>query len=188
MGFRLVLNGKTYGPLFFMIVLALPYAFKEWYKILALIVFFTAGFLLAFVLAFFDLLVLKWSVVRMLIPVSILVMALFNLFTSRKSSKKQSLTIISFVVLFFGIIYGLNYYNYFIKSIDRTIPNKFISLLEFSLGIEAGQILIVFLVMLTSVIIQNLFKFSKKDWILATSSFVIGAVLPLFIGLEYGVY
>jgi lysylphosphatidylglycerol synthetase-like protein (DUF2156 family) len=57
-------------------------------------------------------------------------------------------------------------------------------LLEFALGIETAQIIIVILALIIGYIVQTLFKFSKRDWILSVSSFIIGIVMPLIIHNE----
>jgi len=52
---------------------------------------------------------------------------------------------------------------------------------EFALGIEAAQIIVVFVVLILSYIVQTFFRFSKRDWTLVMSSFIIGVVLPMII-------
>jgi len=53
--------------------------------------------------------------------------------------------------------------------------------LEFAVGIEAAQIIVVIIVLLLSYIVQTFFRFSKRDFTLVMSSFVIGVVLPMII-------
>ena len=57
--------------------------------------------------------------------------------------------------------------------------SKLIPLLEFALGIEFAQIIIVFIILILGFIFQTIFRFSKRDWILIISSIVIGATLPM---------
>jgi hypothetical protein len=54
-------------------------------------------------------------------------------------------------------------------------------LLEFALGIEAAQIIVVLVVLILSFIVQTLFRFNKRDFTLIMSAFVIGVVIPLII-------
>ena len=82
-------------------------------------------------------------------------------------------------MLFFGLIHGLGFSNHFESLIGSN--NKFLSLLEFSLGIELGQILIVIVVLSSGFLVQKVFRYSKKEWILILSSFVIGVTLPMLI-------
>jgi lysylphosphatidylglycerol synthetase-like protein (DUF2156 family) len=110
--------------------------------------------------------------------------AFFNLFTSGKSSKQESISIIGFVTLFFGIIHGLGFSSYFKTVLGGSSQSKLLPMSEFSLGIEASQIIVVFIVLLLSYIVQTFFRFSKRDWTLVMSSFVIGVVLPMIISNE----
>jgi hypothetical protein len=57
--------------------------------------------------------------------------------------------------------------------------SKLIPLLEFALGIEMAQVIIVIIVLTFGFIFQTIFRFSKRDWILVISSIVIGVVLPI---------
>jgi lysylphosphatidylglycerol synthetase-like protein (DUF2156 family) len=57
-------------------------------------------------------------------------------------------------------------------------------LLEFALGIETAQVIVVLGVLVLSYIIQTFFRFSKRDWILVMCAFVIGVVLPMILESE----
>ena len=59
--------------------------------------------------------------------------------------------------------------------------DKFFPLLEFALGIEASQIIIVFGILILGTLLQNFFRVSKRDWVLVCSSIVIGFVIPMMI-------
>jgi len=58
--------------------------------------------------------------------------------------------------------------------------NKFLPLLEYTLGIEASQIIIVLLVLILSFVGQFVFRFSLRDWIMVISAIVIGVAIPIF--------
>jgi uncharacterized membrane protein len=62
--------------------------------------------------------------------------------------------------------------------------SKVLPLGEFALGIEAAQIVVVFIVLVLSYIVQTVFRFSKRDWTLVMSAFIIGVVLPMIIENE----
>jgi hypothetical protein len=180
-GLRHVLNIHAYDHILFLIALAVPYAFKDWKRILILISIFTIGHTLALLLSVFGVIIIKVNIVEFLIPITILITAFFNLFTAGKSSKNESLSVIGFVTLFFGIIHGLGFSNYFITIIGGSSQSKLLPLSEFALGIESSQLLVVFVVLLVSYIVQTVFRFSKRDWTLVMSAFVIGVVLPMIL-------
>jgi hypothetical protein len=76
-------------------------------------------------------------------------------------------------------------FSYYFKSIlGGDAVSKLLPLSEFALGIEAAQIVVVFIVLILSYIVQTVFRFSRRDWALVFSAFVIGVVLPMIIGNE----
>lgn len=183
-GLRHILNLWAYDHILFLIALTIPYAFKDWKRLLLLVTIFTVGHTLALLLSVFGMVIIKVNLVEFLIPITILIVAFFNLFTAGKSSKQESISVIGFVTLFFGIIHGLSFAGYF-KTLTAGSPqSKLLPLSEFSLGIEASQIIVVFIVLILSYIVQTFFRFSKRDWTLVMSAFVIGVILPMIIQSE----
>ena len=180
-GMRHVLDIRAYDHVLFLIALTVPYAFKDWKRVLILISIFTLGHTLALLLSVYGVVMVKAHLIEFLIPITIICTAIFHLFTAGKSSKNESISIIGFVTLFFGIIHGIGFANYFKTLLSGSASDKLIPLLEFSLGIEAAQITVVFVVLLLSYAVQTFFRFSKRDWTLVMSSFVIGVVLPMII-------
>lgn len=180
-GLRHVLDIKAYDHVLFLIALTVPYAFKDWTRVLVLVSLFTLGHTMALLLSVFGFVVIKASLVEFLIPITILVTAIFHLFTAGKNSKKESISIIGFITLFFGIIHGLGFSNYFKTLLPGKGSDKLLPLLEFALGIETAQIIVVLVVLVLSYIVQTFFRFSKRDWTLVMASFVIGVVLPMLL-------
>lgn len=183
-GLRHVLDINAYDHVLFLIALVVPYAFKDWKRVLLLVTLFTAGHTLSLMLSVYGIVYIKANLIEFLIPITILVTALFHLFTAGKSSKNESVSFVAFVTLFFGIIHGLGFSNYFKTILPGSASEKLLPLLEFALGIEAAQIIVVLIVLILSYIIQTFFRFSKRDWTLVMSAFVIGVVLPMIIGSE----
>lgn len=183
-GMRHVLDINAYDHVLFLIALTVPYAFKDWKRVLILISIFTIGHTLALMLSVFEMVIVNINMVEFLIPITILITALFHLFTAGKTSKKESISIIGFITLFFGIIHGLGFASYFSSILGGSATDKMLPLLEFAIGIEASQIIVVLVVLIISYIVQTVFRFSKRDWTLVMSAFVIGVVLPMIIKSE----
>ena len=116
-----------------------------------------------------------------LTTITILITALFHLFTAGKTAKNEKISVIGFITLFFGIIHGLGYATYFKSIICGESKSKLLPILEFATGIEAAQIIVVLITLIAAYCVQTLFRFSKRDWTLVMSSFVIGVVLPMII-------
>jgi hypothetical protein len=183
-GLKHVLDIHAYDHVLFLIALTIPYSFKDWKRVALLVTLFTIGHTMALMLSVFGIVAIKVNVVEFMIPVTILITALFNLFTAGKSGKKESINLVFFTTLFFGIIHGLGFSNYFKSILGGDAASKVLPLAEFALGIEAAQIIVVFVLLIISYLVQTVFRFSKRDWTLVMSAFVIGVVIPLIVESE----
>lgn len=183
-GLRHVLDSSAYDHVLFLAALVIPFTFKDWKNVFVLVSLFTIGHTLALLLAVFGVVKLQISLVEFLIPVTILITAIYHLFTAGKNSKNDVNTFISIVTLFFGLIHGLGFSNYFNTILPGGSMAKLVPLLEFALGIETAQIIVVFVVLSLAYIMQNFFRFSKRDWALVIAAFIIGVVLPLLLNSE----
>lgn len=184
MGLTHVLDINAYDHILFLIALMIPYAFKDWSRVLILVSLFTLGHTLALLLSVFGVVKIQAHIVEFLIPITILVTAIFHLFTAGKSGKKESITFVAIVTVVFGLVHGLGFSNYFNTIMAGTRADKLIPLLEFALGIEAAQIIVVIAVLILAYVVQTGFRFSKRDWALVMSAFVIGVVLPMILQSE----
>lgn len=179
LGLNHVLDINAYDHLLFLVVLTVPYVFKDWKRVLLLVSVFTLGHTFSLLLSVYGVVSINKALVEFLIPVTILISALYNLFTAGKVSKKERVGLLFFAALFFGLIHGLGFSNYFktiVGSGDKLLP-----LLEFALGIEAAQLIIVLVVLVLSFLFQTVFRFNKRDWVLVTSSIVIGLLIPMLL-------
>lgn len=184
MGINHVLDIKGYDHVLFLLALISPYAFKDWKRILFLVSIFTVGHTLALVLSVYNVVSVKATLVEFLIPVTILITALFALFTAGKTTKKESVTFVAGVTIFFGLIHGLGFSNYFKTIMIGTPSEKLLPLMEFALGIEVAQLIVVMIGLILAYVAQAVFKFSKREWGLIIASFIIGAVVPMLIENE----
>jgi HupE / UreJ protein len=180
-GLKHVLDINAYDHVLFLIALTVPYAFKDWKRLLILVSLFTVGHTMALLLSVFNVVIFKANLVEFIIPITILIVAFFNLFTAGKNNKNESISLIAIVTLFFGVIHGLGFSNYFKAILPGSSTDKLIPVSEFALGIEVAQIIVIFVVLILSYIVQTFFRFSKRDWTLVMSAFIIGVVLPMII-------
>ncbi|OEK09467.1 HupE / UreJ protein [Flavivirga aquatica] len=179
-GINHVLDIKAYDHVLFLIVLTVPYAFKDWKRVLLLVSIFTLGHTLSLVLAAYGAVSINGKIVEFLIPITILIVALFNVFTSGKGAQKEKVGVLFLSTLFFGLVHGLGFAREF-KMLLGNSNNKLVLLLEFALGIEIAQIIIVFIVLFLGYIVQTIFRFSKRDWIMVISAIVVGLVIPMIL-------
>src|SRR5688572_6549892 len=90
-GLHHVLDIYAYDHVLFLIALVTPYAFKDWKRVLLLVSLFTLGHTVSLLLSVYGVLYIKPGLVEFLIPITILITALFHLFTAGKSGKQESI-------------------------------------------------------------------------------------------------
>lgn len=183
-GINHVLDINAYDHVLFLIVLTISYVFKDWKRVLLLVSMFTLGHTLSLVLAAYSVVRVNAQIVEFLIPITILAVALFNIFTSGKGAQKEKVGVLFLSTLFFGLIHGLGFAREFQMLLGDS-DSKLVLLLEFALGIEFAQVIIVFLVLFLGYIVQAVFRFSKRDWIMVVSAIVVGLVIPMILNSDF---
>ncbi|MCF1190080.1 HupE/UreJ family protein [Mangrovimonas sp. AS39] len=183
-GIHHVLDINAYDHVLFLMALTVPYVFKDWKRVLLLVSMFTLGHTLSLVLASYDVVKVNGALVEFLIPVSIMVVALFNVFTAGKGAQKEKVGVLFLTTLFFGLIHGLGFAREF-KMLVGGNDNKLLTLVEFAVGIEIAQVIIVFIVLFLGYLTQTLFRFNKRDWVMVLSSIVVGLTIPMILNSDW---
>ena len=178
-----VLHISAYDHILFLIVLTLPYLFKDWKRILLLITVFSIGHCISLSLVTYNIVSVNIKVISFLIPLTILCVALFNIFTAGKKTHHNKIGLLFFVTFFLGLIHGLGFANDLSSLISKS-ENKLLAIIEIALGIEIGQLVVAFIVIFLSFLCQTIFRFSKRDWIMVISAIVLGGVLPMLINSD----
>lgn len=174
-----VLDWDAYDHILFLVVLTVPYLFSSWKRLLTLVSIFTLGHTLSLALSAYDVVRVNTSLVELLIALTIIITALYNIFTAPKKNRNSKAGIHLFAALFFGIIHGLGFSTYF-KMMTAGTDHKLLPLLEYTLGIETAQLIVVCIVLILSFITQAIFRFSQRDWVMVISAVVIGVAIPVF--------
>lgn len=177
MGLHHVLDFAAYDHILFLIVLAVIFSFHQFKKVVWLVTLFTIGHSVTLALSAYGILSVKMDLIEFLIPLTICVTGIVNVVTAKKStSGKENTNLI--LGLVFGCIHGLGFSNYFKMMIGKE-EDKLLPLLEFALGIEAAQVIIVLAVLILGNILHYFFNVTKRDWVLVCSSVVIGFSLQM---------
>lgn len=175
-----VLNLNAYHHILFLVALTVPYLFKDWKRVFMLITVFTLGHCVSLGLTTYNVINVNSRLIAFLIPLTILIVAVYNIFTSGKKAQSDKVGLLFFAALFFGLVHGLGFVGVFERMVSNT-ENKFVALLEMGLGIEVGQIVIVFIILFISFLCQTIFRFSKRDWVIVISAIVLGFVLHILL-------
>ena len=177
-GWSHIMSLDATDHLFFIAVLAIIYSFADWRKALILVTAFTIGHAITLFMSVLDLIRLNSEIVEFLIPCTILVTAMMNLFMQKK--QRASHTIQYAIALGFGLIHGLGYANY-IRMMLSADQQLVWGLFSFNIGLEAGQIVVVGLVLLTVWLSSRIHANAHLRWVSFVSSCVLLFALKLAI-------
>jgi len=111
LGFEHILDLGGYDHILFIVALCAIYRVEQWKKILILVTAFTIGHSLTLALAALEVVKVNATVIEFLIPVTILLTALYHVFKTDYNNQKAVLNYS--LALFFGLIHGLGFSNYF---------------------------------------------------------------------------
>ncbi|SHI01428.1 HupE / UreJ protein [Chryseolinea serpens] len=167
-----------YDHILFIVALCALYITRDWKQILVLVTAFTIGHSITLALSTLRIVNVKPDLIEFLIPLTIFVTAVSNLFKNENNISSGPMQMNYFYAAFFGLIHGLGFSNY-LRSILGKSENIFTPLLAFNLGLEFGQIIIVVLFMSVCFILVDLFNLNRRDWKMVISSAVAGMALLL---------
>lgn len=173
-----ILDVNGYDHILFVLALCALYSVHDWKKILILVTSFTIGHSITLALATLEIVNVNSAMIEFLIPLTIFITAVANLFRSEKAISQTKVQLNYLFALFFGLIHGLGFSN-FLRSLlgkDQSIISQ---LLAFNLGLELGQIIVVTLFLALSFILVDLSKVSRRDLKLVLSSAIAGVALVL---------
>jgi len=180
-GFWHVLDLQAYDHILFIILLAAPFLFNGWRKLLLLVTAFTVGHSISLLLVVFGKVSFSTAYIEFLIPVTIAITALYNIFTAGTRQRNNTPWFTAIIALFFGLVHGFGFSGAFRMLAAGSDENTLLLLGKFALGIEAAQFVIVFIVLILNFIFTGLFRFSKKDWTQIISAVILGIIIPMLI-------
>ena len=179
MGLTHVLDFSAYDHILFLIVLAVIFTNFQWRKVIWLVTLFTLGHSITLALSAYKILEVRMDLIEFLIPLTIFTTGLINIINAKKEANKTG-NINLILALFFGLIHGLGFSNYFKMMIGKE-EDKLFPLIEFALGIEVAQIIIVLSILIIGYLLKSFFKVQRRDWILVSSSIVIGFSIQMML-------
>ena len=177
-GWSHIMSQDATDHLFFIAVLAIIYSFANWKKVLVLVTAFTIGHAITLFMSVLDLIMVNTEIVEFLIPCTILVTAVMNLFLQKKQETSHAIQYP--IALGFGLIHGLGYANY-IRMMLSADQQMVWGLFSFNIGLEAGQIVVVGLVLLTVLVSSKIHANAHLRWVSFVSAFVLLFALKLAI-------
>lgn len=169
-----ITDWKGYDHILFVTALCLPFLLKDWRQLVILITAFTIGHSITLALSVFNKIIIATPWIEFLIPVTIVLTALANLVQQNTTPKNARIRYST--ALLFGFIHGLGFSNY-LKSMMGKEENILIQLLGFNIGLEAGQLFIVAVVLLLSAAFVQIMKIQRREWIVFMSGGIFGLAI-----------
>lgn len=162
LGFEHILDINGYDHILYLVTLCAIYSVKDWKKVLYLVTAFTIGHSFTLALNAFNIVTIPSDLIETLIPITIILTALYNLFID---SKPQSKNWVGYgLAISFGLIHGMGISN-FLKALMSPSDSLIMSLLGFNIGVELAQIVIVIISLILSYFALNITKISRSKWI-----------------------
>ncbi|MCB0521074.1 MAG: HupE/UreJ family protein [Lewinellaceae bacterium] len=182
LGFHHIADPKAFDHLLFIITLCAVYQWSEWKKILVLVTAFTIGHSLTLALSALDIFRLPANLVELLIPITILLTSLHNVWVKKAAGNTFSKTVSTnyALALFFGLVHGMGFANFF-RSLMGEEGSILKPLFAFNVGLEVGQLMIVGIFFTSYFILSRIFTIRQRDWNLYISGAGAGGAVILIV-------
>lgn len=185
LGFEHIANLNGYDHILFLVALCAVYNIRQSKKILLLVTAFTVGHSITLFMVSFDFFSIPTRVIKGLIPATIAITSLNNVLGNKQANKDFEIGKNYFLALFFGLIHGMDFSNYF-KALIMSADEIIIPLFGFNVGIEVGQLLIVCFIITMSYIFLNILKVKQIEWNIFISGATFGISILSIIELYFG--
>jgi hypothetical protein len=187
LGFEHITDSKGYDHILFIMALCIVYTLMDWKKVIILVTAFTIGHSVTLALSTLGLVHIDPAVIELLIPVTILITAILNFFYKETKTiyvqKGKNYTPGYPLALFFGLIHGLGFSNY-LRALLGKEADIISPLLGFNIGLELGQLIIVFIVLTIAFLLIEILRVAKVTWVHVLSGIIAGMALSLIINNE----
>ncbi|SEJ61448.1 HupE / UreJ protein [Dyadobacter koreensis] len=186
LGFDHITDSNGYDHILFIAALCTIYTLIDWKKVIILVTAFTIGHSITLALSTMGMISIRPDVIELLIPITILFTAILNFFhKTPKSSyiREKTYSPRYPLALTFGLVHGLGFSNYLRallgKEADIVEP-----LLGFNIGLELGQLIIVFIILAIAFLAIEILRLSKLRWNDIISGIIVGMAISLIINNE----
>lgn len=177
LGFKHISDITAYDHILFIVALCAIYKLSEWKKVAILVTAFTIGHSITLALAALDVISFSKKVIELLIPVTIILTCLYNIFMTKSDESdtvfNKKISINYGFAMFFGLIHGMGFSNFLKATLMPGEESQLVKqLFAFNIGIELGQLMIVAIILVVSFIAFNLLKIKQSYWNIGLSTIV----------------
>ena len=177
MGIEHITDRNGYDHMLFLVTLCAAFPPKAWKRVLVLATAFTVDHSITLALTAFGYRIIDAETVEVLIPITIFLCALYNLFFSQEGRRMDWGAYI--LALSFGLIHGMGFAGFFSEMLSGIREDIVLPLLYFNLGLEAGQVVIVAIFLVVGFLVMRFTKLPQRRWTQGVSA--LGALLSLWL-------
>ncbi|RZK63160.1 MAG: HupE/UreJ family protein [Hymenobacter sp.] len=190
LGFLHICSWQATDHLTFLLALCAPFVLADWRRVVALVTSFTVGHSLTLALATLGVVPPGGPVVETLIPVTILLTALVNIYRAGpalgRAPRRPAGPVVwaapNLLAGVFGLIHGLGFAGYLRELLGQE-RRPVAELLAFNLGVELGQLLVVSVLLLLGLALLRGLGIARRDWVLTVSGVALG-IAALLLGQQ----
>lgn len=178
LGWHHIISPDALDHILFIVALAVIYRLEDWRKVVILVTAFTIGHFLTLILSVTDVIRANAEWVEFLIPLTIVITAVYNLINANRQTPSTTSPYI--LALSFGLVHGLGYANAirFLLVGEQSLGG---SLFAFNLGLEIGQIVVVLAALILGELVLRFTPLQKRYWVIIVSSIVILIAMNMVI-------
>lgn len=183
LGFRHIADLAGYDHILFIVALAAGYRLSQWKHLLVLVTAFTVGHSVTLALATLDLVRVRGDWVEFLIPLTILLTALYTLWESWRlpgndaGRLRHAREFKYGMALLFGLIHGMGFSN-FLRALLGEEESLAWPLFSFNVGLEVGQVAILASILLLTSAATGVLRVRPVFW---TRLLSVGAAVPALL-------
>ncbi|MEM9173063.1 MAG: HupE/UreJ family protein [Pseudomonadota bacterium] len=178
LGFEHICDRAALDHLLFLVALCAIYRLQQWKHILVLVTAFTIGHSITLAMVALGGLTIPSQLIEFLIPTTIVFVAINNVVSQSAATMKMGRNYA--MALFFGLIHGTGFSNYF-RALLMDSSAVVMPLLGFNLGIELGQLFVVSVIVVVAFICLNVLNVRQRDWNVFVSGAAFGVGVTMMM-------
>jgi hypothetical protein len=187
LGLHHILTLQAADHLLFLATLVIAHEFGKWRPLLILITAFTIGHSITLALATLNVVQANARAVEALIPATIIVTSLVNLWTWKQGRRANDppprdadvLWPRYVMALAFGLIHGLGF-SAVLRGLLGTEKSIFVPLLAFNIGIELAQIVVIAALAVLGALLTWR-TFDRRGYVLTASGITLGCATQMLL-------
>ncbi|KQR72080.1 HupE/UreJ family protein [Pedobacter sp. Leaf176] len=176
LGWEHIISADALDHQLFILALVAIYSYRNLKQVLILVTAFTIGHSLTLFLSVSDVIRFESKWVEFLIPCTIVFTSVSNLL--RKNFSLKSVRVNYYLALIFGLIHGMGFANS-IRIMLAKDQNIGWGLFGFNVGLEAGQIFMVIVILAVTFTVFNYSTIKRPSWVLFVSAAVFSLALKM---------